>query len=63
MYKRQALNEAALEALFPVIYESDGGQNRILEVRARELEDEGQPLYALRLRQRTRYDIEMMRCV
>ena len=34
---------------------------RDLEVRARELEDEGQPLYALRLRQRTRYDIEMMR--
>ena len=34
---------------------------RDLEVRAKELEDEGQPLYALRLRQRTRYDIEMMR--
>ncbi|MBR3874642.1 MAG: excinuclease ABC subunit UvrB [Clostridia bacterium] len=34
---------------------------RDLEVRAQELEDEGQPLYALRLRQRTRYDIEMMR--
>ncbi|NLO85552.1 MAG: excinuclease ABC subunit UvrB [Clostridiales bacterium] len=32
-----------------------------LEVRIKELEDEGQPLYALRLRQRTRYDIEMMR--
>ena len=27
-----AVNEAALEALFPVIYESDGGQNRIFEV-------------------------------
>ena len=34
---------------------------RDLEVRAKELEDEGQPLYAMRLRQRTRYDIEMMR--
>ena len=34
---------------------------RDLEIRAKELEDEGQPLYALRLRQRTRYDIEMMR--
>ena len=32
-----------------------------LEIRAKELEDEGQPLYALRLRQRTRYDIEMLR--
>ena len=32
-----------------------------LEKRAKELEDEGQPLYALRLRQRTRYDLEMMR--
>ena len=27
-----AVNEAALEALFPVIYESAGGQNRIFEV-------------------------------
>jgi len=34
---------------------------RDLEIRAKELEDEDQPLYALRLRQRTRYDIEMMR--
>ncbi|MEG0742959.1 MAG: excinuclease ABC subunit UvrB [Clostridia bacterium] len=32
-----------------------------LEVRAKELEDADQPLYALRLRQRTRYDLEMMR--
>ncbi|MBE5794183.1 MAG: excinuclease ABC subunit UvrB [Clostridiales bacterium] len=32
-----------------------------LEKRVKELEDEGQPLYALRLRQRTRYDLEMMR--
>ena len=32
-----------------------------LEKRVRELEDEGQPLYAMRLRQRTRYDLEMMR--
>ncbi|MEG0864016.1 MAG: excinuclease ABC subunit UvrB [Clostridia bacterium] len=32
-----------------------------LEIRAKELEEEGQPLYALRLRQRTRYDVEMMR--
>ncbi len=32
-----------------------------LEKRVKELEDEGQPLYALRLRQRTRYDLEMLR--
>ena len=32
-----------------------------LETRAAELEKEGNPLYALRLRQRTRYDLEMMR--
>ena len=31
-----------------------------LEIRAKELEDAGQPLYAMRLRQRTRYDLEMM---
>ena len=32
-----------------------------LEKRAKELEDENQPLYAMRLRQRTNYDLEMMR--
>ena len=32
-----------------------------LEKRVKELDDEGQPLYALRLRQRTRYDLEMLR--
>ena len=32
-----------------------------LDKRVKELEDENQPLYALRLRQRTRYDLEMMR--
>ncbi len=32
-----------------------------LEKRVKELEDENQPLYALRLQQRTRYDLEMMR--
>lgn len=32
-----------------------------LEKRVKELEDENQPLFALRLKQRTRYDIEMMR--
>ncbi len=32
-----------------------------LEKRVAELEAEGQPLYAMRLRQRTRYDLEMMR--
>ena len=32
-----------------------------LEQRVKELEDENQPLFALRLKQRTRYDIEMMR--
>ena len=32
-----------------------------LAVRVKELEDENQPLYALRLKQRTNYDLEMMR--
>ncbi|MBE0601686.1 MAG: excinuclease ABC subunit UvrB, partial [Firmicutes bacterium] len=32
-----------------------------MEVRVQELTDEGQPLYAMRLRQRTQYDIEMIR--
>jgi len=32
-----------------------------LEKRVKELEDENQPLYAMRLRQRTNYDLEMMR--
>ena len=32
-----------------------------LETRVQQLNDEGQPLYALRLRQRTQYDLEMMR--
>ena len=32
-----------------------------LAARVRELEDENQPLYALRLKQRTNYDLEMMR--
>ena len=32
-----------------------------MEARVQELNDEGQPLYALRLRQRTQYDIEMIR--
>ncbi len=32
-----------------------------MEKRVQELKDEGQPLYAMRLRQRTQYDIEMMR--
>ncbi|MBE5815650.1 MAG: excinuclease ABC subunit UvrB [Clostridiales bacterium] len=32
-----------------------------LEKRVKELEEENQPLYALRLRQRTRYDLEMLR--
>jgi len=32
-----------------------------MEKRAQELTDEGQPLFAMRLRQRTQYDIEMMR--
>ena len=32
-----------------------------LETRVQELKDEEQPLYALRLNQRTRYDLEMMR--
>ena len=32
-----------------------------MEKRVQELTDEGQPLYALRLRQRTQYDLEMMR--
>jgi len=32
-----------------------------LEVRVQQLKDEEQPLYALRLRQRTQYDLEMMR--
>ena len=34
---------------------------RDMEARVQELTDEGQPLYAMRLRQRTQYDIEMMR--
>ncbi len=34
---------------------------RDMEARVKELTDEGQPLYAMRLRQRTQYDIEMMR--
>ncbi|MEA5016240.1 MAG: excinuclease ABC subunit UvrB [Candidatus Limiplasma sp.] len=34
---------------------------RDLAVRVQELKDQEQPLYALRLQQRTRYDIEMMR--
>ena len=34
---------------------------RDMEKREQELKDEGQPLFALRLRQRTQYDIEMMR--
>ncbi|MDD3335428.1 MAG: excinuclease ABC subunit UvrB [Eubacteriales bacterium] len=34
---------------------------RDLEARVQELEDENQPIYALRLKQRTRYDLEMMR--
>ncbi|MFH1511830.1 MAG: excinuclease ABC subunit UvrB [Bacillota bacterium] len=34
---------------------------RDMEARVRELTDEGQPLYAMRLRQRTQYDIEMIR--
>jgi len=34
---------------------------RDMEARVQELTDEGQPLYALRLRQRTQYDIEMIR--
>ena len=34
---------------------------RDMETRVQELNDEGQPLFALRLRQRTQYDIEMMR--
>jgi len=34
-----------------------------MEVRVQELNDEGQPLFALRLRQRTQYDIEMIRQV
>lgn len=34
---------------------------RDLELRIQELKDEEQPLYALRLQQRTRYDLEMMR--
>ena len=34
---------------------------RDMETRVQELTDEGQPLFALRLRQRTQYDIEMMR--
>ncbi|MBN1777681.1 MAG: DEAD/DEAH box helicase family protein, partial [Clostridiales bacterium] len=32
-----------------------------MEARVQELTDEGQPLYGLRLRQRTQYDIEMIR--
>ncbi len=32
-----------------------------MEARVQELKDEGQPLYAMRLRQRTQYDIEMIR--
>ena len=34
---------------------------RDMETRVKELTDEGQPLFAMRLRQRTQYDIEMMR--
>ncbi|MDD3214134.1 MAG: excinuclease ABC subunit UvrB [Eubacteriales bacterium] len=34
---------------------------RDMEKRVQELTDEGQPLYAMRLRQRTQYDLEMMR--
>ena len=34
---------------------------RDMELRVQELTDEGQPLYAMRLRQRTQYDIEMIR--
>lgn len=34
---------------------------RDLALRVKALEDEGQPLYALRLNQRTKYDLEMMR--
>ena len=34
---------------------------RDLEARVQQLKDEGQPLYAMRLRQRTQYDLEMMR--
>ena len=34
-----------------------------MEVRVQELKDDDQPLFALRLRQRTQYDIEMMRQV
>lgn len=32
-----------------------------MEARVQELKDEGQPLFAMRLRQRTQYDLEMMR--
>ena len=32
-----------------------------LDARVQQLKDEGQPLYAMRLRQRTQYDLEMMR--
>lgn len=34
---------------------------RDMEARVQQLKDEGQPLYALRLRQRTQYDLEMLR--
>ncbi|MEA4998726.1 MAG: excinuclease ABC subunit UvrB [Candidatus Limiplasma sp.] len=34
---------------------------RDLEARVQQLKDEGQPLYAMRLRQRTQYDLEMLR--
>ncbi len=34
---------------------------RDMEARVQELKDEGQPLFAMRLRQRTQYDLEMMR--
>ncbi len=34
---------------------------RDMEARVQQLKDEGQPLYAMRLRQRTQYDLEMLR--
>ena len=49
-----AMDREKMEAEFPAI-------ERDMEARAKELEEEDQPLYALRLRQRTRYDLEMMR--